>query len=296
VQLDKTTIAIRERGVLDTLDLSLHVLRVYGGSLAVAMALGVFPLMVINHLLLGWMAEAVDEEVAIPFRFVWHTSVLVFLEAPLASIFATAYLGEAVFLERPRLREIVVKVGKMFPRVVWCQILLRGVGLAWLVLLTMDHYGDFDIPVEGLVPGALVLYAAGLRAFRPFMNEIVLLERNPLRAAHKDEMTIGKRSKMLHSPSYGDLFVRWVSSAAIALALNGSVYGTMRVIAGVFFQDWDESPFTVQLCLPLSMWMVAWFFTVFRFMSYLDTRIRQEGWEVELRLRAEAIRIANRIS
>ena len=90
--------------------------------------------------------------------------------------------------------------------------------------------------------------------------------------------------------------MRWVSSAAIALALNGSVYGTMRVIAGVFFQDWDESPFTVQLCLPLSMWMVAWFFTVFRFMSYLDTRIRQEGWEVELRLRAEAIRIANRIS
>jgi hypothetical protein len=295
VQLDKTTIAIRERGVLDTLDLSLHVLRVYGSPLAVAMTLGVIPLYVLNTLLIHWMGDTVDEEVAFPFRFVWHLSVLVFLEAPLASIFATAYLGEAVFLERPRMGEIAVKVGKMFPRVVWCQILVRGVGLAWLVLLAVDRYGEFDFFLEGLVPGVLVAYAAGLRAFRPFMNEIILLERNPLRATTKETMTVGKRSAMLHGPSSGDLFLRWVSSALIGILLLGSVCGTLLVISGMFFHAWGLSPFMVQCCLPISMWIVAWFFTVFRFMSYLDVRIRQEGWEVELRLRAEAIRMASRM-
>ena len=45
MQLDRTTIAIRERGLLDTLDLSLHVLRRYAGPLAIHMALGVVPLM-----------------------------------------------------------------------------------------------------------------------------------------------------------------------------------------------------------------------------------------------------------
>jgi hypothetical protein len=30
---------------------------------------------------------------------------------------------------------------------------------------------------------------------------------------------------------------------------------------------------------------------VFRFLNYLDSRIRLEGWEIELRLRAEAERL-----
>ena len=37
--------------------------------------------------------------------------------------------------------------------------------------------------------------------------------------------------------------------------------------------------------------MVGVFYSVFRFLAYLDSRIRLEGWEVELRIRAEAERI-----
>jgi hypothetical protein len=47
--------------------------------------------------------------------------------------------------------------------------------------------------------------------------------------------------------------------------------------------------FTVHL--PFALWIVASFFSVVRFLSYLDRRIRNEGWEVELVLRAEAERL-----
>ncbi len=295
MQLDRTTIAIRERGILDTLDLSLHVLRIYALPLAAAMALGAIPLMAINQLLVGWMTEPVDNEISFPFRFVWHMSILIFLEAPLASVFATAYLGEAVFLERPKLWEIVRKVFKLSPRVLWCQVLVRGVGLALIVLLTLERYDRFDVFWEGVVPTLLVIYAAAMRAFRPFMNEIVLLERNPLVSRNPRMMTVGKRSSMLHGPSSGDLFLYWCISALVGILLMLGIYGTFLFISGVFLHDWSFSPLMVQLFLPLAMWMTALYFTVVRFLSYLDIRIRQEGWEVELRLRAEAVRLANRI-
>ncbi len=46
---------------------------------------------------------------------------------------------------------------------------------------------------------------------------------------------------------------------------------------------------------PLALWLVIGFAAVARFLSYLDVRIRREGWEVELTLRAEAARLAGQI-
>jgi hypothetical protein len=53
--------------------------------------------------------------------------------------------------------------------------------------------------------------------------------------------------------------------------------------------SWDS--WTVQLLVPIAFWMTAGFSIVVRFLSYLDLRIRQEGWEVELLMRAEAARL-----
>ncbi len=296
MQLDKTRIAIRERGVLDTMDLSLHVLRTYALPLLATMAMGVIPLMILNHLLLGWMAETVDNELDYPFRFVWHMSVLVLIEAPLASIFATSYLGQAVFLDRPRLWEVALDVGKMLPRIVWCQMLVRGIAPVWLLLLSIERYGNIDYTVEGFFLSLLLIYVVALRAFRPFMNEIVLLERNPLASKHSRVMTVGRRSTMLHGASGGDLFARWLGSALIGVLLVLAVYGTFLFVSGALLNVWSQGPIMVRFCLPLSMWIASGYFTVFRFLSYLDVRIRQEGWEVELRLRAEAARLTSSLA
>ena len=291
MQLDRTRIAIRERGVLDTLDLSLHVLRAYALPLLVTTAIGTIPLMALNHVLLGWMTETVDNELDYPFRFVWNMIVLVVIEAPLASVFATAYLGDAVFLERPRLRKVVAEVTRMFPRIAWCQILVRGIGAAWLLYLSVDRFGDFDFFLEGFVLTLLLVYVIGIRAVRPFINEIVLLERNPLVSRHKGAMTVGRRSAMLHGAGGGEPVLRWAASAMIGIPLALALYGTCLFLSGVFLNRWSQGPVMVQFCLPLSLWLAAGYVTVFRFLSYLDARIRQEGWEVELCLRAEAARI-----
>jgi hypothetical protein len=291
VQLDRTRIVVRERGVLDTLDLALHVLRVYLAPLLVAMALGAVPLTLINHLLIGWMLPETDNLFDIPIRYLSHMTVLLFLEAPLASVFATTYLGKAVFLDHPRLRDVVRDVLKLAPRILWSQVLLRGVGAAWLLPLVVDRYGEFDPFLDVMFPLTLVMYAIGLRSFRPFLNEIILLEQNPLVSRDAQQITVGRRSQMLHGPSSGDLFFRWWTAALIAVLLTGMVYGTMLFVTGVLTNDWRQGPAMLLVAYPGAVWITATYLTVFRFLTYLDFRIRQEGWEVELRVRAEASRL-----
>jgi hypothetical protein len=294
MQFDRTTIAIRERGLLDTLDLSLHVLRRYAGPVAISMALGVLPLMAVTYALLGWMPAMVEHDDEFPLRFVYHLCLQIFLLAPLASVFATAYLGAVVFEDRPRLRDVVRTVSGLSGRLLLCHLVLRGTGVGWLLLLALDRSSDFQWLLEGVGPVLLVLYSAGWRAFRPFINEIVLLERNPLTAHTKRVQTVGARSSILHGVNWAELLVRWVGAAQVGVPLMLAAYGCCLFVSGVVLNDWSQSWWMVEFLLPLSMWLVVTYLTVFRFLSYLDLRIRQEGWEVELRLRAEAARLRRR--
>ena len=52
----------------------------------------------------------------------------------------------------------------------------------------------------------------------------------------------------------------------------------------------------LHLGFPAALWLIAGYMAVVRFLNYLDLRIRHEGWEVELRLRAEAVRLASKLS
>jgi len=45
---------------------------------------------------------------------------------------------------------------------------------------------------------------------------------------------------------------------------------------------------------PIAIWLTVGYMAVVRFLGYLDLRIRREGWEVELRLRAEALKLTGR--
>jgi len=302
MQLDSTRIAVRERNLLDTFDLALHVLREYFKPLLITFFVAVIPLMVINDLLIGWILDVeyretffyLEEQGAI-WRFWWDMTCLVFIEAPLASIFMTSFLGQAVFVARPSYREVFRDVGKMWTRVAWCQLLVRAILPACLIFLLVERYDEFNPTVELLLLGAITLYALLVRAIRPFINEIVLLERNPLSSRNPSAITIGKRSKDLHGPSGGDLFARWLASAMFGMLLTVCVFGAFLFCSGVFLNDWTPGPTMLRYVYPLAMWVVAGYLSVVRFLSYLDLRIRHEGWEVELRLRAEAARQAAKL-
>jgi hypothetical protein len=302
LQLDSTRIAVRERSLLDTFDLSLHVSRHYIGRLLLTFFAVALCLMVVNHLLLGWIIDTGNQgsffyadDLGMISRFVWDMSILVAIEAPLGSVFATAYLGQAMFVDRPQLGQIALDVLKLAPRIAWCQLLVRGVLPVWLLLLALDRFSDFDPTIEALGLGALACYVLGLRFWRPFINEIVLLERTPLIARGKEALTVRRRSRQLHAPSSGNLFLRGLAASILAVCLTLACFGTFVFISGIFLNDWRPGPFMIGIVLPLSMWIVTGYLSVVRFLNYLDLRIRHEGWEVELRLRAEGERLASRL-
>jgi hypothetical protein len=239
-------------------------------------------------------------------RYLWNMTLLVYLEAPLASVFAVAYLGPAVFLEKRSVRQVIVDVLRYSPQLFLCQLLLRGILPVWLMYLVVDRY-EFT-PWEGLALPALVLYATIMRALRPYITEIVLLEKNPLFSKKENVITIARRSTHLHGPSSADLIVRWVCAAMVATLLAIMALVTMIVVLGVLISKWpvgfdfEEGQLLwnvdwleLQIVYPACLWLVVAYLSVVRFLSYLDLRIRHEGWEVELLMRAEALRMAARL-
>jgi hypothetical protein len=295
MQLDKTRIAVRERGAVDTMDLALHVFRANFGPLFAAALLGAVPFAILNHLLIRWMLQF-DEDAAlsaevlaqIP-RFVWTMIVLVVIEAPLASAFTTTCLGQVVFLEKPDLRNILKNVRDVFGRLVWSQLILRGLLPALLLTLAIDR-GETFSGADTLL-ALLFLLVLLRRSLRPYLSEIVLLEHLPYQETAAAAMTISRRNYLLHGPNAGDLFYRWLVTSFFATLLVAGWLGAFISLQGIFLGQWIPGRATLTIGLPLSLWLVVAYVTVVRFLNYLDLRIRLEGWEVELRIRAEAARL-----
>ena len=135
----------------------------------------------------------------------------------------------------------------------------------------------------------LATVAAGFVPFvvHPYLNEIILLERNPLHAAGKRSLSTSRRSSRLHQGNGGDFFLRWILNTLIGPILIVAIWGTLAVAAPWLLAErvWTQPFYT---CLyPVAIWLVVAYFAVVRFLAYLDLRIRSEGWEVELLMRAE---------
>ena len=319
MQLDSTRIAVRERTLPEVFDLSLHVAREFVGPWILCSLLAIVPLAAINHYLVGWMAT-VEYDTDVPgLRYWWNMSLLVFIEAPLASVFVVAYMGPAVFMEEKTIWQVVKDVLRIRrerpddPRtglnLMLCQLLLRGILPAWLLYLTLDREAEFNGLIEGFLVPAIAVWSGAMRAFRPYINEIILLERNPLYSRNPHQITIHRRSTHLHGPSSADLFVRWCLAAAVGLFLVGLALFTLGLLLGVLISHWwiaidpmddpvlqyNVTTYDLLIAYPIALWVVVAWFSIMRFLSYLDLRIRHEGWEVELLMRAEALRMAPKV-
>jgi len=275
-QLDKTRIAVRERSYIDLLDLALRVSRVYAWSLLLAFSAGVVPMMLLNGWLLAGLAER-DFAFGFPLEHMLLMILLIFLEAPLATAPATLLLGKAVFTERPDAREIARQFWRSLPQLLLYRVLLR-------VLFTGSSY----------------------------LNEVILLDRNPLRKkdSARRESTLS-RSRVLDRDSAADPFIRAFAALMVGGILFASIWLSIFFLRGVLLGLWGLLDFFPQLVMslidgrldseflramctyffPLSLWIVVSYFSVVRFLSYLDLRIRREGWEVELAMRAERGRL-----
>lgn len=290
MRLDRTRIAIVERRQTEILDLSFLVLRDFFVPVVGYVSLLAAPLAIMNYLLIRSMAADLIEPATV-FRYLWTMGMLVYVEAPFVGIFATAYLGKVTFYESPTVRALLHEVRSVAHRIVWTQLVLRGV-LVFIALVASVAQQDKATPIEySILPGICgVLFL--WRSVRPYINEIVLLEKNPIWSKSERQITIRKRSGRLHSS--GDLFGRGLAMLLVTVSLGLAIFGLIWFIVATFANDWTWGPVIVHVAIPCVFWMLVVYVTVFRFLSYLDLRIRSEGWEVELKMRAEANRLMER--
>jgi len=267
MQLDQSRIVIRERSWAENLDLALLVMRAYGRPLALCAVVMIVPLAVFNHLLITaifpdlWSDDATTG--------IYYLLVcLVLIEVPLATAPITLYLGQALFVERPTARQVGRAFIECLPQLFLLQVLVRAI-----LILPI---------VTWIVPFAMW----------PYLSEVILLERNPL-VSRSGRISTMKRNSLLHRGNSGDYSVRAIGSGLLCVLLITALYLTEDLLVrNLLGFEPGATGWLVET--QLACWLVAVYFAVVRFLSYLDGRIRNEGWEVELLLRAQRARIARR--
>jgi hypothetical protein len=260
VQLDKTRIVSRERDYLDILDLALRVVREFAGPLFLALALGVAPAMIFNAWILAGYSDQ-DFDMGFPFMYTALMTLLVGYQIPLVTAPAAVFLGEAVFTERPRPGEILRKLLRGLPQLLLYEGLMRWWYWPWT-----------------------------------YLSEVILLEQNPLRGKGAWQLSTRQRSAFLHRGHGGDLFARALFTLLLGGLLLGAIWASFWMLFRMLFGAWEWGNPAFTMFYPLSLWIVVGFFSVVRFLSYLDLRIRREGWEVELLMRAEQVRMTRKLT
>ena len=268
MQLDQARIAICERTWLENLDLALHVAGRHGGRLAASALAGIVPLALVNHVLLN--SASGDSFYEENWGLTWYWSVLlVMIEAPLATAPLTLYLGQALFVDKPKAGRIARDFLSCLPQLLVLQVLLRAVLIVPVITWIVPY----------------VLW--------PFLNEVILLERNPL-VGRPGQISTLARNGQLHRGNSGDFFLRGLGTLILAPLLVVALYVTQRILLALLLGI-EAGPAADAAAFQAVLWLVVVYFTVARFLSYLDQRIRNEGWEVELFLRAQRERLTRQI-
>lgn len=293
MDFSKTFISIRTRSAFQIYDLAVLVCVEYFKPLVGLLAIGAFPFVLLDCWLIGWLATDYQN-----FRyFYWVMFLLVVSQAQIATTFMTHYLGQAMFFGRPKISTTikdVLRIGFYFH---W---LHGGVRMVLPVLICCFFLSQsMELGSEGqyfylffFLP-ALVLLGLAFRMFRPFVSEILLLEKTPLRSKDENVVCFNRRSKSLHyRRGAGDGFIgQGLSSFLLGLFLVLAIdAGLLQLDKILNIQANSEWSYASGYWL-VALWLSVGFLCVARFLFYIDTRIRQEGWGVELRMRSESRRI-----
>jgi hypothetical protein len=297
MQLDRTHVVIRLRALSEIGDLAMVMIRRYSSSLLIGFSAGASVWALANAVLLGWIpiqeaAYGLDDEEAVTeiARYIGWMTLLVILQTPAAGVLTTLYLGQAVFEQRPTWASVLAEAKRQFSRWFWV-LGVKRLAIPAMLLLAVRWGQPWSGWWDAAVPIGIFLLTAVIRSSRPFIPEIVLLEQCPLRGDARTVITMSRRSKALHTPMGSELSGRFVAIALALFALLLSVLYTLIWVRGIALGHWNLLDVFVLLVLyPLALWIVAGISVLVRMLSYLDTRIRLEGWEVELAVRAEAMR------
>ena len=278
MQLDRTQIPIRERGILEIMDLALRIVWSGAGKLLLMLCIGAVPLALLNWWLLSGIL--VYNKATMSLYSFWMI-VLIVVESAVATAPLTIYLGDWVFGNQPTAGRVIGVWLKSLPQLLFIQVFLRGLLLPWVFTW-------------------LVIFASW-----PYASEIILLERTPFFDRGQHRIGTFSRMKALHSGEFGSLMARWLIATLFGVLLLISGWFSLDFVLSLFVGEefwvpWKDTenvkPAFCIYMLPIVMWVVIGYLAVVRFLSYLDLRIRREGWEVDLLIRAETERMSRSLT
>lgn len=286
VDLANTEIEIRERTLAQRVDLTFRFLAARWDGIAIYAAVGVIPAMLGNALLL-WVLDPEQIWLQIGWTTTWAMLLyLVWVQSPLVMAPLVLYLGAVLFRQPLRLPTVLRELRQRLWRQVWVHGVVRT-HLFWLTLACLGYAGhSADLCWFAIVVG--MLCCGVFSACRPYIDQIIYLERLPLRTKTGYPANIRQRSRLLHHANGAGLG----NEGGATLLLSGVVfYATYALLLWAYywltFNTVTQHWFNVTL-FAAALWLVMVVTTVFRFLSYLDSRIRVEGWELELRVKREA--------
>jgi len=165
-----------------------------------------------------------------------------------------------------------------------------GMAVPALIFVAFRMFQPANWFADVLVPLALFFVAVLIRAGRPFLPEMILLEMCPLRSKDPAEITLARRARALHRPVGSDVGSRWLAVSFTLLVIFAGFFYSLVWLRGIATGYWNMGLVTLLVLYPLALWVVGGLSVLVRMLAYLDTRIRLEGWDVELAVRAEAMR------
>jgi hypothetical protein len=249
LDLDHALIQIRERSFLDLLDLAMVVVRNRPGQIALAALVGVAPFAALN----AWL-------MTLPEFTLVHFAVLLAIEVPWATAPLTVVLGLLMFGERPEASHVARALMRGVPALILYQLIIRAV----LVTTAVGYL---------FVPARLA-----------FQNEVILLEKGRIDR-------VPRRCAALSSDRGGEFLVQWICQMLLGLMFTVCFwFGTSGLASALTTSQltWDRPGLAdlVGARFQVAVWIAVSFFGVARFFTYIDQRIRLEGWELKLRLRS----------
>lgn len=309
MKFDHTFIAIRQRTTLEIYDLALHVIRDYFAPLAILLFVGALPWLILDWCLLGWMLNdehcdsyAVSlwgmminggEYDRYAVSYGWLILMLIINQAHAGTAMISHYLGQSMFIGKPSVMKSIKMLWQVPITYYWLHYGLRFVipvaFFAWMASIYHDHPDNFALNVVMMV--FCTFMGLVIRGFRPYVTKVIVLEKAPWKPTSANPVSFAKRSVALHGSGGSSLFSRFLMAIVVGPLLALAVYGLLALIHSSLTILWSEGFVELALIWPISLWIVAGFFAIVRFLTYIDLRIRQEGWEVELRIRAEALKL-----
>ena len=300
MELDKTAIAITQRNLDELLDLGLSVLRRYGILLLKPALVGAIPFAILNTWLL-WSRCRPGDVIPDPqgwthVLFLCLMGILVYAQAPLAMAGVTVALGNTMFGMANTPGAIYGTLKNQAVAALWVLSIARGVVplVGLIAFLEFSRINQAVVDSSGIFWVFLLsLMIVAVRCVRPFAPEILLLERCVLSSGKSEQARSAPNSRVrsarLHRASgelFGMAFFTGIVASVFLLILN--LVATFLV--GSLTGGWTWNWWMDIIFFPVMLWILALWATVLRFLVYIDMRIRSEGWELELKLKAEARR------